>query len=87
MGWSLIAYGIDDASVEAVVDILGVFHGGQDWEAALGDAQATRRRADDTSVRGKKRGRRTVGDHSRPTVANAFAQVSRTMSSSTNSSH
>jgi toxin ParE1/3/4 len=34
-GRTLIAYEIDDSSGESVVTILGVFHGGQNWEAAL----------------------------------------------------
>jgi hypothetical protein len=28
---------VDESSGEFVVNILGVFHGGQDWEAALDD--------------------------------------------------
>jgi len=34
---TLVAYEVDDSSGEFVVNILGVFHGGQDWEAALGE--------------------------------------------------
>jgi plasmid stabilization system protein ParE len=34
---TLIAYEVDESSAELVVNILGVFHGGQDWEAALRD--------------------------------------------------
>ncbi|MET0861098.1 MAG: type II toxin-antitoxin system RelE/ParE family toxin [Microbacterium sp.] len=34
---TLIAYVVDESSDELVVNILGVFHGGQDWEAALRD--------------------------------------------------
>jgi toxin ParE1/3/4 len=34
---TLVAYEVDDSSGELVVNILGVFHGGQDWEAALGE--------------------------------------------------
>lgn len=34
---TLVAYEVDDASGELVVNVLGVFHGGQDWEAALGE--------------------------------------------------
>ena len=34
---TLIAYEVDESSGELVVNILGVFHGGQDWEAALRD--------------------------------------------------
>ena len=36
---TLIAYEVDESSGELVVNILGLFHGGQDWEAALGDEQ------------------------------------------------
>lgn len=36
---TLIAYEVDEPSGELVVDILGVFHGGQDWEGALGGDQ------------------------------------------------
>jgi toxin ParE1/3/4 len=32
---TLIAYEVDESSGELVVNILGVFHGGQDWEAVL----------------------------------------------------
>ena len=35
---TLIAYEVDESSGELVVNVLGVFHGGQDWEAALGGA-------------------------------------------------
>lgn len=31
---TLVAYEVDDSSDELVVNILGVFHGGRDWEAA-----------------------------------------------------
>lgn len=34
-GRTLIAYDVDESSDEVVVNILGVFHGGQNWEAAL----------------------------------------------------
>ena len=34
---TLVAYEVDESSGELVVNILGVFHGGQDWEAALGE--------------------------------------------------
>lgn len=34
---TLIAYEVDESSGQLVVNILGVFHGGQDWEAALRD--------------------------------------------------
>ena len=33
---TLVAFEVDDSSGELVVNILGVFHGGQDWEAAIG---------------------------------------------------
>ncbi|TIC82587.1 type II toxin-antitoxin system RelE/ParE family toxin [Nocardioides sp. GY 10127] len=36
---TLVAYEVDEASGEVVVNILGVFHGGQDWEAALSEDQ------------------------------------------------
>ncbi|HET9500269.1 MAG TPA: type II toxin-antitoxin system RelE/ParE family toxin [Marmoricola sp.] len=36
---TLIAYEVDESSGELVVNVLGVFHGGQDWEAALGEDQ------------------------------------------------
>lgn len=32
---TLIAYEVDESADEFVVNVLGVFHGGQDWEAAL----------------------------------------------------
>ena len=32
---TLVAYEVDESSGELVVNILGVFHGGQDWETAL----------------------------------------------------
>jgi plasmid stabilization system protein ParE len=34
---TLIAYEVEESSSDLVVNILGVFHGGQDWEAALRD--------------------------------------------------
>ena len=34
---TLIAYEVDESPGELVVNLLGVFHGGQDWEAALRD--------------------------------------------------
>jgi toxin ParE1/3/4 len=34
---TLIAYVVDESSGKLVVNVLGVFHGGQDWEAALRD--------------------------------------------------
>jgi toxin ParE1/3/4 len=36
---TLVAYEVDESSGEPVVNIVGVFHGGQDWEAALGEDQ------------------------------------------------
>lgn len=36
---TLVAYEVDESSGEVVVNILGVFHGGQDWEAALSEDQ------------------------------------------------
>ncbi len=36
---TLVAYEVDESSGELVVNILGVFHGGQDWQAALGDEE------------------------------------------------
>ena len=35
----LVAYDVDQSSGERVMNILGVFHGGQDREAALGEEQ------------------------------------------------
>jgi len=34
---TLVAYEVDDSSGELVVNVIGVFHGGQDWEAAVGE--------------------------------------------------
>lgn len=34
---TVIAYEVDESSGELVVNVLGVFHGGQDWETALSD--------------------------------------------------
>jgi plasmid stabilization system protein ParE len=34
---TLIADEVDESSGEVVVNVLGVFHGGQDWEAVLRD--------------------------------------------------
>ena len=34
---TLVAYEVAESSDELVVSILGVFHGGQDWESALRD--------------------------------------------------
>lgn len=31
----LVAYAVDESSGEVVVNILGVFHGGENWEVAL----------------------------------------------------
>ena len=36
---TLVAYEVDESSGELVVNVVGVFHGGQDWEAALGEDQ------------------------------------------------
>lgn len=36
---TLVAYEVDESCGELVVNILGVFHGGQDWETALGEDQ------------------------------------------------
>lgn len=36
---TLVAYALDESSDELVVNILGVFHGGQDWEAAISEDQ------------------------------------------------
>lgn len=33
---TIVAFEVDESSGELVVNVLGVFHGGQDWEAALG---------------------------------------------------
>jgi len=32
---TLVAYEVDETAGEVVVNVLGVFHGGQNWEAAL----------------------------------------------------
>jgi len=37
-----IAYEVDESSGELVVNVLGVFHGGQDWEAALSEDEGDR---------------------------------------------
>lgn len=76
---TLVAYQVDESSCETVINILGVFQGGQDWEAALsedqGDPEAGR-----WPIRAwQMRGRRINGDRSRPTVFNAFPQVRPTM--------
>jgi toxin ParE1/3/4 len=39
---TLVAYEVDESSGELVVNILGVFHGGLDWESALGEDQGDR---------------------------------------------
>jgi toxin ParE1/3/4 len=36
---TLVAYEVDESSGEVVVNVLGVFHGGQDWEATLNEGQ------------------------------------------------
>ena len=36
---TLVAYEVEGSSDELAVNILGVFHGGQDWEAALVEDQ------------------------------------------------
>ncbi len=38
---TLIAYAVDESSGEVVVNILGVFNGGQNWEAALSADEAS----------------------------------------------
>ena len=37
---TLVAYEVDESSGQVVVNILGVFHGGQNWEAALGEDES-----------------------------------------------
>ncbi len=37
---TLVAYEVDESSGELVVNILGVFYGGQDWKAALGEEES-----------------------------------------------
>ena len=32
---TLVAYEVDESSGEVVVNVVGVFHGGQDWKTAL----------------------------------------------------
>lgn len=32
---TLIAYEVDGSAVEVVINVVGVFHGGQDWESAF----------------------------------------------------
>ena len=36
---TFVAYQVDESSGELVVNILGIFHQGQDWEAVLGEAE------------------------------------------------
>lgn len=36
---TLVAYALDESSDEIMINILGVFHGGQDWKAALSEDQ------------------------------------------------
>lgn len=50
---TLVAYDVDESSGQLVVNVLGVFHGGQDWEAALGGDQTDRRWVDEAFVRGE----------------------------------
>lgn len=38
---TLVAYEVDKTSGDLVVNILGVFHGGQDWEAVLAEGPGT----------------------------------------------
>jgi len=55
---------VDESSGEPVLDALGVFHGGQDWEAAAANTKGIQGRADDTFVCGKcVAGRPTATDH------------------------
>lgn len=37
---TLVAYEVDESSGELVVNVVGVFHGGQDWETALGEGDS-----------------------------------------------
>ncbi len=32
---TLVAYHVDDSSEHLVVNVIGIFHGGQNWEGAL----------------------------------------------------
>ena len=50
---TLVAYEVDESSGELLVNILAVFHAGQDWEPLSASTRASQRRADDASVRGK----------------------------------
>jgi hypothetical protein len=36
---TLVAYEVDESSGDVVINVLGIFHGGQDWAAALGEDQ------------------------------------------------
>lgn len=36
---TLVAYEVDESSGELVINVLGIFHGGQDWEAVLSEAE------------------------------------------------
>jgi toxin ParE1/3/4 len=36
---TVVAYEVDETSGERMVNILGVFHGGQNWEATFGEEQ------------------------------------------------
>lgn len=36
---TLVVYDVDESPDEVVVNVLGVFHGGQDWEATLKEGQ------------------------------------------------
>ena len=36
---TLVVYEVDESSGEVVVNVLGIFHGGQDWEATLNEGQ------------------------------------------------
>jgi plasmid stabilization system protein ParE len=36
---TLVVYDVDESSGEVVVNVLGVFHGGQDWAATLKEGQ------------------------------------------------
>ncbi len=61
---TLIAYEVDESSGEPVLNALGVFHGGQDWEAAAANTKGIQGRADDTFVCGKcVAGRPAATDH------------------------
>jgi toxin ParE1/3/4 len=39
---TLVAYELDESSGELVVNVVGVFHGGQNWEASIGADQGSR---------------------------------------------